>query len=352
MSEVKDNHYVPRLYLRNFTDNPAHKNGKFDFLNLESQEHIGVIPHGSQMKERYFYKKGTDIEKKLGDVFEGKHATIVKNILDNQFVPDSASLIEIVLLMHFRTRAQRDEDLFFRKHMIDQNIDVLVSSFKSSLKRDVPFLANAMGDAVIEDMVRGGSYKKYLKKTDSAEKQIKNFERIKEEMAGLKSVILNNTSSTNLISSDRPVLLLNPFLNRKKVNFGKDGMFQMGILLVLPISPTKIIICFDSNIYENPFEISKRELSDQDVEKINKLQILCGVEGIYSKQLPKDITEIVSAYLKEKKTPQLITVHLPDDYYLTYKESNLPNFSFDFLKEKKEADTLRLRLPYPRPDSV
>lgn len=348
MSNVKDNHYVPRFYLRSFTDDPSHRNGRFDFFNLKTKKHIGVIPHGSQMKERYFYKKGTDIETKLNDEFEGKHATIIKTILASQAT--SESLVEMILLMHFRTRAQRDDDLFFRKSMIDQHLDYLVASFKRSLPFWVRILVQVrlLKDSHIEKIVRQGAYEEYLKKTDSAEKQIKNFKRIKKEMAGLTAHILDNPHTTNLISSDSPVILLNPFLNRKKVRFGRTGMFQIGILLILPISPKKVVVCFDSDIYESPTEVSKGILTENDVKHLNELQILSGAEGVYSISLPKNIETIVSDTLNGKKSPSIVTLHLPDNYQLTYKDSGLPDVDFSFIKEKKHTDTLTLRLPYSR----
>lgn len=352
MSEARDNHFVPRLYLRNFTDKPLDKNGKFDFFNLKTTKLIGVIPHGSQMKEKYFYEKGSDIETRLGKEFEGKHATLVRNILEKKTLPSSASLLEIALLMHFRTRAQRDEDLFFRRHMIDQNMDYLVSSFKSHLRKKLWIFVKLINDSMVEKIVRQGAYEQYLKKTDSAAKQVKNFERIKGEMIGLECVVLDNQNLTNLVSSDRPVLLLNPFLQRKRVNFGKDGMFQMGILLLLPISPEKLLVCYDPNIYKNPHTVSEGVLSEQDIEKLNRLQIQCGVEAIYSKVLPKNIKIVVAEVLKQKKPSQIITLHLQGNYHLTYKESNLPSYTFDFIKEKDCTDDIKLKLPYSRPEAI
>lgn len=352
MSETKDNHFVPRLYLRNFTDDPSAKNGKFDLFNLSSGEHIGVVPHASQMIERYFYEKGSEIETKLGQEFEGKHATLIKYILEKKPLPPASSLLEIALLMHFRTRAQRDEDLAFRKHMIDQSMDYLVSSFKSHLRMKLWIFAKLINDKIIRTIVRQGAYEQYLKKTDSSSKQIKNFERISGEMTGLDCVILDNTHTTGLISSDRPVVLLNPFLRRKEVNFGRDGMFQMGILLFMPISPEKLLVCYDPNIYENPQTISSGVLSTNDIEKLNRLQIHCGVETIYSRALAQGIESLVTDVLIQKKPPQIITLDLPGDYQLTYKESNLPNYSFDFLKEKSGTDDIKLRLPYGRPEVV
>lgn len=235
--------------------------------------------------------------------------------------------------------------------MIDQHMDYLVNSFKSHLRKKLWIFARLINDKIIKAVVKQGAYEQYLKKTDSSAKQIKNFDRIRGEMTGLECVILEN-AYTGLISSDRPVLLLNPFLQRKKVNFGKDGMFQMGILLILPISPEKLLVCYDPDIYENPQRISSGKLSENDVEKLNRLQIQCGVEAIYSRALPQNIESLVAEVLSQKKQPQIITMDLPGDYQLTYKESNLPNYSFDFLKEKSGTDSIRLRLPYSRPQAV
>lgn len=349
MSKRKRNHYIPRFYLRNFTDIPTAENGKFDFLNIKTGKYIGIIPHGSQMQETYFYEKSSDIENMLGDEFEGKHACLVKDILGKQQEFDPAALLEIVLLMHFRTKAQRDEDLFFRKNVIDRHlIDHMTSGFRSYLEKELPQLAGIWNDADLKKAVRKEAYGQYLKETDSAGKQIKHFKELRSEMDGLNAVILNNLSLLNLVSSDRPVLLLNPFLNRRKAAFGKDGMLQMGILLILPLNPQKIIVCYDPKIYKNPLQVSEGILTENDVKNLNKLQVLCGVEGVYSKMLPTGFCQTVTEILDKKVSPKLVTAHFPGGYELMYKDNGLPNIDFSFVKEMDGTDDIKLTPPYAR----
>ena len=190
--------------------------------------------------------------------------------------------------------------------MIDEHMDYLVSTFKSYLRKKLWIFAKLINDKIIRAAVKHGAYEQYLKETNSSSKQIEHFDRIRSEMTGLECVVLNNPNSTHLLSSDRPVLLLNPFLQRKKVNFGKEGMFQMGILLILPISSEKLLLCYDPDIYENPHTISSGKLSENDVEKLNRLQIQCGVEVVYSRFFPPNIKSLVDSVLNQKKLPQII----------------------------------------------
>lgn len=346
MSQTKDNHFVPRFYLRNFTKDPTLENGWFDFYNLKGQKHLGEIPHGSQMQERYYYEKDSEIEKMLGEKFEGKHAALIRGLIDGSEEPNEEWLIEMMLLMHFRTRAQRDENLAFRKHMIDTLLDNMVRSFKRYLQRDVPWLLSRIRDDQIKDIVRTGSYERYLRRTDTARKGVEHFLKIKEEVKGLRCVALSNTTQSPLVSSDRPVILLNPFLARKDVSFGRTGLFQMGIVLILPINPSKIIVCYDSGIYEQINETSV--LTTEDVANINRLEILVGVEGIYSIILPNRILSAIPEICREKRDPQIVNVELPGDYLLTYKDYMLPTLALSFLREKKGTDQISLRLPYQR----
>src|SRR3989344_3928957 len=196
MSNVKDNHFVPRFYLRNFTIDPAVKNGRFDFFNLKSRKYIGKIPYGSQMKEKYFYEKDSEIEQMLGEKFEGKHATLVRDLREDITKPNESMLLEMVLLMHFRTRAQRDEDLTFRKHMINTLLDSLVESFKAHLRKDAPWLLDRVTHDEVKDLVRSGSSERYLRKTDTTRKEVRHFLKIKEQISGLRCAVLNNPTLT------------------------------------------------------------------------------------------------------------------------------------------------------------
>jgi len=120
----------------------------------------------------------------------------------------------------------------------------------------------------------------------------------------------------------------------------------MGLVLLLPIDPTRLLICYDAGIYEQ-IDLA-RALSQEDIANLNHFQMLSGVEGLYSTQLDEATLAVIVDVLKEKKGSKIINVDLPGDYLLTYKEYTLPNLPLTFLREKEDIDRIPLGLPYRR----
>ena len=325
------------------------KNGQFDFFNLKSGEHIGVIPHGPQMKETYFYEKWSNIEEKLDRDFERKHASLIRKLLEGEMEIENKLLLQVVLLMHFRTKVMRDKNLALRQLTIDQHLDWMSSSFRAHLEEEFPGMFSGLSDEALKKIVQDGAYSEYLKKTDITKKLIENFKWHQRQVSDLKVVILDNPTGVNLISSDHPVIHINPFLINHNSKFGRGGLAQLGAILALPINPRKLVVCYDSGVYENPLDINQGKLSENDIHNLNKLQILCGTEGIYSLKLPSNISALISDTLRTKQDPVFVQVDLPNNYQLTYTDSKLPNLPLSFIKEKSDFKNDIFVLPYARP---
>lgn len=348
MANKKKNHYVPKFYLRNFTDDPQNEKSKIDLFNIKGNTYVGPVYYGPQMQESYFYSIESGWEDRLNDDFEGNHKQIISDLLAGK-TPSKNVLMEVVLLMHFRTKVRRNKDIIFRKILIDRNLDYLVKSFKSHIRNSYFGLGRIvlffLSEKQIESLVRRESYREYLKPQDIAGKNIDNFKRLKEEAKGLEAVILENDTKNNLISSDHPAIIINPFLSKRVKNAGVNGLKQMGVLLLLPISPKYLLLCYDPEIYElDP----KKILTSQDVSGLNALQVWVAEEAVYSRFLSKQVLYLIKQNLKKRKSPQMVISEIGSEYEMYYEDDNLPDSSFSFLSLKKNVNQIRLRMPFAR----
>lgn len=337
MPDYKKNHYIPRFYLRNFTDDIYSLHGKLDFFNTKTNKYIGKIDHYSQMQEDYFYPKGSPMEKKLGEDFEIKHSTIINKIIKNEII-DSNELLELVLLMYFRTKHQRDSIVNFSRFAIDNYLTENIEPFKKFLSEKEPGIDfGNLPDEYIRENMRQSAYAEYSSNEKMAEKSIERFKKINEEILGLKTVVLKNNTTVNLISSDHPVIVFNPFLKNRVRNVGIYGLFQMGIVILLPIDPKHVIVAFDNNVYEESFILNFSIRKTSDINNINILQTLLSKEGVYTKEFDKETLNNISKSSINKIQSKIIRCDFPNNYSFSYTDECIPNFKFLFLRETEKS---------------
>lgn len=91
------------------------------------------------------------------------------------------------------------------------------------------------------------------------------------------SIIKFNTIK-KLIISDMPVIIMNPFCH------GKAGFGNVGIVILFPVSPERMIMIYDGKIYNNCNQYMTIS-NEQEVIKLNKYQLINAEERILSKSL-------------------------------------------------------------------
>jgi hypothetical protein len=94
--------------------------------------------------------------------------------------------------------------------------------------------------------------------------------------------LIRNETKEDFITSDVPVVKINPFMSF--LNFGSQtGLGSKGLLVFYPISPKKLIILFDRDIYrigsDSKHVVDVR--SERDVEQINLVQAAACYENVY-----------------------------------------------------------------------
>lgn len=259
-------HYVPQFYLRNFSDKIKKSIGLFRFQNRK------FIRNASIKKIAYrihYYDEDNTVEgflakeekkwKEILDIFLGVNVTeeTIKTIESN-----GENLYEDLILFLSITAARtarRGDSLIHFMHELDKqfgpdmnstNYDEFFGEILDSLKHPGSLFINVAIEA-------------------------------SQLYCGLRLIVIANNSSQGFITSDVPIIALNPLYNRA----GLHEIFStatVGIVLMIPIS-CQVCLCFyDPNAYECNLDGAIFELkSKRIITKINRLAVDNSYEEIF-----------------------------------------------------------------------
>lgn len=214
---VKNQHYVPRFYLKGFTPIPK-QIGMYNFKSTKKN----YIPRSNlynQCCSEYFYDKDNTVENALA-LTESKIAKLFSSIIEheslNHLSTDDLSMLYFSMaLQHTRTQAAVDlvTDLIQGIMKViepDEDQDVLVENAISLIMRQ-----GIMSYPLFTDL------------------------RVK---------LLVNKTQYKFITSDHPVSFSNPFLEGKAAG-GKTGTQQKGLVILYPVNSELSLCFYDSDVY-------------------------------------------------------------------------------------------------------
>jgi len=104
ITEKKNQHFIPKFYLRNFSCN---NNGKqIGVFNVDNEIYVKSAKLKTQGSKNFFYGYDGLIENRLADI-EGELAPIIKSIIDTKTLPQRDSkehffLLGFVILTNLR----------------------------------------------------------------------------------------------------------------------------------------------------------------------------------------------------------------------------------------------------------
>jgi hypothetical protein len=244
MATNKNQHFVPRCYLRPFTIDSA--NLAINLFNIARLKFIECAPVKYQCSSDYFYGKDLGLEKAL-QLTEGSYAAALREILKpnyNLADPHRKLLRRFWLLQHMRTEAASRRAIEMTEAMGDV-IGVEASSFRLGIREAVQ---DAMR-AFVERMV---------------------------VVDDLKICLLRNRTAIPFITSDDPAVLTNRwYLEDRRTRGASFGLQSAGNLLLLPLSPKVLCIGYDGDVYSIPHKGGWADVRhDADVQALNQHQLL------------------------------------------------------------------------------
>ena len=259
-NKKKNQHYVPRMYLRNFA---LGEKKAIHLFNVPSKTPVSNAPLKSQCSAPYFYGKDLVIENAF-ERLEGEVAKIIRNMIKSNTVPkprtrESADLLNFVLSQYGRT-----------KHAADVQNDLVDKFAKWMLEKNGKFTKDEL------DLVKIGL-------VDSPGMAVRNAAQSVLLAMDLKMKLLVNRTDFEFITSDNPVVFYNQCYERSNLIVG-TGLACKGIQIFLPLSPTHLLVLYDSKVYKigEKKSDSCNVSNPKDVWQFNDLQYLNCVENLYS----------------------------------------------------------------------
>lgn len=265
-------HYVPRFYMKPFSTivNEGTKKEKtfISFYQFRNTLCRDSVPVSSICSEDYFYDDDGHIENELAQKERLWASSIKKANCDEDITEaDIYNMQEFAIYQMSRTKAM----LSHSREMVSTILTDTLSNNHSDLDKEV-----------IRGMVE--------KKVENEITPEFDLAIVKDTIPTLKDmgmVIIENKTLIPFITSDVPVIIINP------LGIFRAGLGDIGEVIFFPISKTKAIVFYDNKLFGKiPNEINK----DDIVHTFNKYQYISADERILSSK-----STIFEKYIKDEE---------------------------------------------------
>lgn len=287
MVEKKNQHFVPRLYLRKFSLHPQNRKSsaeKIGVFNISSSKFIKSANLYDQASKSYFYGRDLRIENALGNL-ENESAKIINLIIKKNTLPLENSVEHQMLLLFIVS-------LLGRTLSAAESIDELVEKYRDNIASiDENFLSQAERNLD-------------LSLTDAVQKSLDIFVAYFPIIRDLHWRLIINETDEPFITSDHPVVLYNQFLETRKRYGSNVGLAAKGLEIFLPLSPNHTLFLFDGDVYKartkNKYCVTTQ--SSKDVRFLNLLQCINANRNLYfnDKVPEKKIRDLLKTALRFK----------------------------------------------------
>lgn len=280
-TQKKNQHYLPKFYLRNFSYN---KNGKqIGLYNISRSFFHSTAPLKHQASRNFYYGKDGLIEDRLAHI-ESQLVKPIKAIIDTMCLPQKNTdehyhLIYFITLTILRNPTMIEMSEKFRKELSNK-ITTLDKS--ANINRLIPNTTHE----------------------ESVERSLSQVPFMSSIILDLDYKLLVNETNVPFISSDFPVVRYNQFLESRKWQHGKTGFGSIGLQFFLPLTSSLTLVLYDSNVYKVGAKKQKKHIlkNDNDIKQLNILQILNCINTVYFDE------KVSEAFIKE--TQQIAYRHI------------------------------------------
>ncbi len=307
MQITKNQHYVPRFYMKHFSNikNMGTRKEKvlISFYQFKDDIFKKDIPTNSICSEDYFYDQDGKLENTLADM-ETRWSKALKSAIDeNCTIDDIESIREFVIYQICRTKA-----------MLFHNREIVTTIMKGILKQQFE-------DIVDEDVVKE-SLENKIQNEITPEFGLSNVKEIIPVIRDLEMKIITNETKMRFITSDVPIIIINP------LGIYSAGLGSVGEVVFFPISPWKVIFFYDAKLFD---KLPDRICDESIIRIFNQYQYVSADERLLAKEI-EDINSIVySEELNSKreqfqKTQKTDTIDDGVGTFLAAKSRSIPYY--------------------------
>ncbi|MCW3793989.1 DUF4238 domain-containing protein [Paenibacillus sp. LS1] len=331
MAEKNRQHYVPKFYLRNFSESKK----SIASFNLSRGLFVGEASIKNMCQRNNFYGADNQTENFLGEKIETPSALIIQNILKTNTLPDE--LEDYAELLWFILTSEA-------RHL--KTAESLNHTFESVLKAKMEL--NPQFKEVDLD-----KYQITINEPANVaiQQAIENLELVLDLEPLL---IIERTGGTRqFITSDYPVVRYNSFYLKKQY-YGGFGNISRGAQFFIPLSPHVCILLYDKDIYHIPQQ-EKNILSlrkAKEVDQLNQLFFLNAHNNVFCAQKTKE-DYIKELHRKCRNDPKIADLDREITKFSSLKSSEghiiqfrsnrvRKNIDFSWLKFTKFSESLKL----------
>ena len=279
MQNTINQHYVPRFYMKHFAniknENTKQEKDLISFYQFKDNMLKENIPTKSICSKNYFYDQDNKIEKTLADM-ETKWSKALNNAIDENYtIDDIESIREFVVYQISRTKA-----------MLSHNREMATTIMKGIIKQQ-------FGDMVDKDV--GKEYlENKIQNEITPEFGMSIVKEIIPTIRDLEMKIITNEAEMRFITSDAPVIILNP------LGIHSAGLGSVGEVIFFPISPWKMIFFYDAKLFG---KLPDRIYNESIIRIFNQYQYVSSDERLLAKEI-EDINCIINSEELNSKREQ------------------------------------------------
>jgi len=274
MAEKKEQHYVPKFYLRNFTNN-----NMIHLATLSNDKNIRFVPYNKQCYKDYMYGEDLVWENKLSK-FESKWSNLVTDIVINKRI-------------HLTDEEKDDLKDFvaFQVMRTNRKVDIIEGNIHNFNQKLIPIIAKSQGldlnDKELAELIR--TENSSFDRREWAKFNLDLIESNKDKVKDLGLILISNKTSTPFITSNHPAFSLNYYQNVHGL-----GLLSTGLIYGLPLSPEFLVILFDKQIYHKISDLDLLNISEvEDIKELNYYQYIRSDGVVFSNdsQTIKDVID-------------------------------------------------------------
>ncbi len=244
MASNKNQHFVPRCYLRPFTIDGS--SSAINLYNIDRQKFIERAALKHQCSGDYFYGKDPFLERAIKGI-EDRYANSSRELLKPGYIltDEHRYVLRVFwLLQYLRTEAASQRSV-------------------------------EMTEAV-QDVIGQTGFSFRCEIREAVQMAMKTFAVSMDSIADMKICLLRNRTGTPFVTSDDPAVLTNRWhLESTRAEGHSFGLHSAGDILLLPVSPKILCIGFDGDVYSVPDRNGWTDVRrDADVEAFNQRQFL------------------------------------------------------------------------------
>lgn len=325
MADNKKHHFVPKFYLRMFSEDGC----SINLFNVKAKRRISRAPLKNQCYRDYFYGKDGIHEKALGQI-EGAAAEALRRLVRAESMPpmndfDFSTILIYLMVQRFRTGYQ---------------VDALNEMVDAFAKRA---LQHQCGEEELGRMT--------ISLSGLSNLAVRHAMTAYVIIHDLQWLIVKAPAGSEFLTSDTPVVLANPFFP-KRAGAARIGIAHKGLQLFFPVTPRLAITLFDRDVYRTNGPMVNAGLVvalPADVHQMNILHAASSYENIYfvsdAARVDAAAREAARHRPPRKNTQRVFekndSILEKRELIFTSQESASFDMTVSFLREKKSAQRWR-----------